>query len=253
MGGARVERSGDVTVVSIDNPELRNAIDDETRHQLLAALEEANQDSSRVVVLSGEGTSFCAGGELRSMPTDPAGVSVRLGEMHSIVRAILLSDKPFVAAVEGHAFGSGVSLAAACDLVVAGATAQFGLTFGRVGLMPDCGLLLTLAGRVGAAGARRLALQGAIMDAPRAHQLGIVDELVNDGDARRAGFVAAQGLAQGAPLAMRAIKRMSWPTDEVNGFLQRELEEQTILFQSVDFAAARQAFFDRQKPSFSGK
>jgi 2-(1,2-epoxy-1,2-dihydrophenyl)acetyl-CoA isomerase len=243
-----------VVVVTIDNPAQRNALDDASRRALLAAIRKAVDAPSRVVVLTGAGGTFCAGGELRSMPaTDAAAVTSRMGEMHDIVRTIITASQPVIGAVEGFAYGSGLSLAAACDIVVAADNARFGCTFGRVGLMADCGLLMTLPRRVGPAKAKVICLSNAILDAADALELGLVDELVEPGNAESRAIELASQLSKNAPLAMAATKRMLtvFPRG-IDDLLARELDEQIALFASDDFRHGRDAFLGRSDPAFLG-
>src|SRR5262249_22499890 len=130
-----------------------------------------------------------------------------LRSIQSIVRLILTGGKPVVAAVDGAAFGAGLSLAAACDVVVASSSATFCSAFGKVGLLPDLGLLWSLPLRVKAGDARRIMLLCETLDAVRAREIGLVDELVpeNVSVLTRAKEIAAQ-FARMAPGAMALVK-----------------------------------------------
>ena len=233
---------------------MRNALDDDTRRQLRKALLVAAESECRAIVLTGKGGSFCAGGELKSMPAnDPYAIRQRMGEMHDIVKCIVSVGVPVIAAVEGFAYGSGLSIAAACDFVVAARDARFASTFGRVGLMPDCGILWSLPRRVGVGNTKRICLPNAEVDATEAYHMGLVDELVNKGGALAHALEFGFRLSLGAPLAIAATKRMMVGSlDVFEAFLEDELREQTALFGTQDFSNGRQAFLAKQTPVFIG-
>lgn len=256
----RVGAGGTVSIVSIDNPSMRNALDNPTRQALLAELNRIQADRSvGTIVLTGAGGQFCAGGELRSMPTEAGAIATRLGEMHAILRAIVTGPKPVIAVVEGSAFGSGFALAAACDYVVAGPTARFGCTFARVGLAPDTGLIWALTRRVGARRARAIVATSEVLDSMAAHGIGLADELMNDGpgsvDAMRvaATRVAKAWAGGGAALAVAGARQLfNAAHEDLDTFLERELAVQTSLLASADFAEGRSAFFEKRTPTFTG-
>ena len=255
-GHVRAQSHGPVRVLTMGNQGRANAIDDALRRGLLAELEAAVGDQSvRAVVLTGAGDTFCAGGELRSMPVgDETALRRRLAEMHRIVTLVLTADKPVVAAVAGAAFGSGVSLAAAADMVVATDTSRFGVTFPRVGLAPDVALAWTLPRRVGPARARQLALRGAVLDGVEAHAFGLVDEFTPPADLLDTAIDRARQLGTGAPLALAATRRLFDAADlTLPDFLALEADTQVALWNSADFAEGRTAFLSRRSPRFVGR
>ena len=148
MALVEIERRGTVAVATLNDPARRNALSPEMRAALLEALDPLASDREvRSFVLTGAGGTFCAGGDLRSMRSgDPIYARHRMMVTHRLVRLLAAGPKPVIAAVEGHAFGAGLSLAALSDICVAGRGASFGAVFGRVGLMADLGLLWSLPG-----------------------------------------------------------------------------------------------------------
>jgi 2-(1,2-epoxy-1,2-dihydrophenyl)acetyl-CoA isomerase len=241
-----------VVTITIDNFEARNALDNPTRQALLAALRDADSDAGCIaIVLTGAGNVFCAGGELSSMPTEDSAVRQRVGEMQDIVRLIHAGAKPVVAAVDGAAYGSGLSLAVASDLVIATDHARFGCTFGKVGLVADTGLLWTLPRRTGWPEARKMLLEGRQIDAKEAAAIGIVDEIVPSDDLLFRAEAWASAFSTSAPMALAATKRLlAHPGGTLEELLDAELDAQAELLAGRDFAEGRSAFFEKRVPNF---
>ncbi|MBT2214200.1 enoyl-CoA hydratase/isomerase family protein [Actinomadura sp. NEAU-AAG7] len=247
---------GPTRVLTIDRPEVRNAIDVPTRELLRDETRRAMDDPAvRAVVLTGAGGTFSAGGDVRSMEgARPEAVRARLAPLHEAVRLIATGGTPVVAAVEGVAAGLGVSLAAVCDHVVAAEDARFVASFGRVGLVADGGLLWTLPRRVGSGRAADMLLFGRAVPASRAHEIGLADSLAPSGGALEAALERAAEAAALAPLAVAAAKRMLTLADRsLDALLEAECEEQAALFGTADFAEGRAAFTERRTPRFEGR
>jgi 2-(1,2-epoxy-1,2-dihydrophenyl)acetyl-CoA isomerase len=252
MGLVEVEADESVVTLVLTNPSKRNAIDDGLREDLLESLRRFTSASTvRAIVIAGKDGAFCAGGELRGMPTEPDRIAHRLGQMHDIIRLIHAGPKPVAVAVEGFAFGSGLSIATGADLVVAASDARFGCTFRNVGLIADTGLHSTLPLRVGWAAARRILLGGEVLDAAAALDLGLVDRLVNRGSVLSEARRAAQDWITVAPLALAATKQMN--AYRLESCLEAELQAQTALLGSRDFAEGRLAFLEQRAPRFTGR
>jgi len=250
------EKRGPIRVITLNRPQRRNAIDLPLRHALADRLEEATADSSvRVIVLTGAGAGFCAGGDISTMR--------RMGEAESrprteaaqrVVRAIWQGGKPVIAAVEGAAFGAGVSLALACDRVVAAADAVFSTAFTGVGLAGDMGIFASLPARVGVAKARELMLLPTRLTGAEAATIGLVDAVVDSGAALTSALADAERMALAPPLAVAALKKMfaRWPNDPMS-VLDQEVDNQVKLFDSEDFAEGVSAFHEKRTPVFRGK
>lgn len=247
----RPDKDG-VAVVTIDNPDKRNAIDDRTRHALLADLRGAVADPScRAIVLAGAPGAFCAGGELGTMPTNEAPIRIRLGEMQEIARLLHAGPKPVAAAVDGPAMGSGLALVAACDRVIASPRARFGCSFGRVGLVPDVGAAWTLSRRLGAGVARDLMLRSRVLQLDEAFRVGLVDEIADDDVVGRAVAWAAT-FRTAAPGALAALKQLlAAGAGSLDEFLATEMETQVGRLTSPEFIEGRDAFFERRPPDFA--
>jgi 2-(1,2-epoxy-1,2-dihydrophenyl)acetyl-CoA isomerase len=245
-----------VRVITLNRPDKRNAIDMELRVVLAGMLEAAMADATvRAVVITGAGGNFCSGGDVSTMRRQVPDLSrPRAEAAQRVVRAIWQGPKPVVAAVEGFAFGAGVSLALACDRVVAATDATFSTAFTGVGLAGDMGVFASLPARVGTAAARQLMLLPRRLSGTEAHALGLVDAVVPSGRSLGQALDDAAAIATGPPLALAAVKSMlsggPVPPGEV---LDREVEWQTRLFDTDDFAEGVAAFRERRKPDFRGK
>jgi 2-(1,2-epoxy-1,2-dihydrophenyl)acetyl-CoA isomerase len=249
-------RDGDVAIVTLNEPERRNALSIPMREALFDGLDQVMAGDARAVVLTGAGGNFCSGGDIKSFAAEAALVDVRdrLARLHRVVRLMLTGRKPIVAAVDGYAFGAGVSLALACDHVVAARDARFCASFNRVALMADLGLLYTLPLRVGMGKARELLMLGEIIEAPEALAIRLVDRLAEPGQALATAIERARLFAAAPPVALAltkaALARMPAPLDAV---LQMEVDGQSALFQTDDHAEGRAAFLEKRNPIFKGR
>jgi enoyl-CoA hydratase/carnithine racemase len=250
----RVERAGATTTIVLDDPGKRNALSLRMREELAAALAAAENDANcRVVVITGDGGVFSAGGDLSTMSADPDASRVRLDAIAAVIRAVVTSPLPVVAAVDGYAYGAGLSLASACDVVVAAADARFCCAFSGVGLTADAGLHWSLPARVGHGRARSWIMLGTVVDAETAHSSGLVDHLAQ-GPSLPAALELAERLARRAPRSLAATKRiLAAPDQGLEDVLAHEGREQQLLLASSDFAEGRAAFFEKRHPVFTGR
>jgi enoyl-CoA hydratase/carnithine racemase len=247
---------GAVRVLTLNRPRVKNAIDMPLRIELAECLEAAMTDGAvRVIVITGAGGAFCAGGDISTMQRQaPDLTRPRAEAAQRVVRAIWSGGKPVVAAVEGPALGAGLSLALACDRIVAANDAQFGAAFANVGLAGDMGIFATLPARLGVAAAKQMLMLPSRIAAPAAFDIGLIDALAESGGAATAALADAHRLAAGPPLALAAIKSLlAQPGGDRLAILDREVETQAILFDTADFAEAVAAFADRRTPEFQGE
>ena len=246
-----------VAIVTINNPKARNALSRELIVQFSSKLEGLMSSSDcRCVVLTGAQGTFSSGGDISRMTADRQILDSRiwLKTAHRLVRAIVDAEKPVLAAVEGYAFGAGLSLATASDLVVAADNAKFCAAFARVGLVPDMGLFFTLAQRVGAPQAKRLIMLAEVVEARRAQELGIVDAIVPPGEALTQAKLLARQYAEAAPLPLALTKAVyARGCKSLDEALVAEVDYQSQLFLSEDHLDASRAFREKRKPVFRGK
>lgn len=204
-----LHRDGTVCVLTMNYPERRNAFSSAMRAALLERFRHLMYDdpSCRAIVLTGAAGTFCAGGDLSELKARPP-ISARqvLEVPRELIRVMVQGPKPVIAAVEGSAFGAGLSLACAADYVVAAGNARFCPAFLRVGLLPDIGSLWTLPRRVGAGKARELMMFASEIDAAAAHAIGLVDQLTEPGDALAAAMERARAFAALPAAAVAGVK-----------------------------------------------
>jgi 2-(1,2-epoxy-1,2-dihydrophenyl)acetyl-CoA isomerase len=185
----RIERAGDRAVVTLDDPDKLNVLSAGLTRQLRAALEALVAERAiRSIVLTGAGAGFSAGGDLRMMDRAPAALAAPEGttdiwrwiryEFGSIARLIARSDTAFISALNGPAAGVGLAWALTCDIVIASERAVIVPAFGRLGLLPEVGTSWALTRRLGYQGAFAYYVAGDRLDAERALELGLVQEVV---------------------------------------------------------------------------
>ena len=246
---------GGVTLLRMNMGARRNALAVELREALIKALEAAMDDGDcRAIVLTGVDASFCAGGDLDGLRgSDPLYVRARMQRGQHLIRLLAAGPKPVVAAVNGAAHGAGLSIACACDFIVAAQDAKFGAVFMKVGLMADFGLLWSLPRRIGMARARRMLFAAQVFDSAEALRTGLADELAEAGELVSAALALAQTLTGAPPVAM-AMMRSALARDcgTLEAALAQELEAQTLLFSTSDFVEGVRAFRERRVAQFKG-
>ena len=254
----QVERQGEVAIVTLNYPERRNAFSMKMRLALLDTFQHLlHEDAgSRAIVLTGAGGHFCAGGDLSEMTeVSPSLLAMRerIAVGTHLFRLLYTGDKPIVAAVEGSCMGAGISLAAACDLAVGSEAAKLSCAFVKVGLLPDTGLLWTLAQKVGAGKARELMLAGAAFDGVEAGRIGLFNQVVAPGQALPAAIERAARLARLPPVTLALLKAsLVQGGNSIDAAWRREVDLNPLTRQTQDHQEAVAAFMEKRKPTFSG-
>ncbi|MFI2478851.1 enoyl-CoA hydratase-related protein [Nocardia xishanensis] len=248
--GVETSRDGKVFVIRLNRPHKRNAFDAAMTAGLDAALNEFDDDPSLwAAVLTGAGSGFSAGTDLSGGPGDPT----PRGGNYGLVRR--RRRKPLIAAVEGFAYGGGMELVLACDLLVAARTATFGLPESSRGVIATCGGLFRTHRALPLNVAKQLLLTGEPITAERAYSLGFVNEITNEGTALTAAIELAQRVCRNAPVSVQeslvALERVLGSDDD----LAWQVTEQAIAntLSSQDTAEGVQAFLERREPQWSGR
>lgn len=251
-----VDRDGDVAIVRLNQPERRNALGTALVSALSEQLRALDTDISiRALVLTGQGGAFCAGGDLAGMKEDdPLDATRMMRGCQGIVRQLVALSKPVVAAVEGAAFGAGFSLALACDLVVVAPSTRFCAAFGKVGLMPDLGLLWSLPQRLPMGRVRELLMLCEIVGGEQAVAEHMADYLSEEGQVLAVALARAARLAEAAPGALAAIRSaLAAGPRGLDDVLRAEEVGQAMLMSTRDHVEARRAFFAKAPIRFQGQ
>jgi acetyl-CoA C-acetyltransferase len=248
-----VERRGAVTVITINRPDRRNAVDLRTAELLEKVVDEFEaDDAARVAVLTGAGGTFSAGMDLKAAAGGEFAFTERGGPLGITSRPLA---KPLIAAVEGHALAGGCELALVADLIVASTDSQFGLPEPKRGLVAAAGGVLRLAQRLPRNVAMELALTGNPMPARRMAELGLVNRLAEPGEVLDAALALAEEIIANAPLSVRVSKQIveqspDWSVAEEFA-KQGELAQAAIF--SEDAGEGVAAFAEKRSPVWKGR
>lgn len=257
--GVLVQRktTGHVAVLTMDRPEALNALNGALMDQLASAIDAAaTDDEVRAVVLTGSDRAFCAGAdvvELDGVATaetvDPDGFARRL------FGALTNCPKPLVAAVRGLALGGGCEIALACDVVIAGDSARFGVPEVKLGLIPGAGGTQRLIHAVGKARGMRMLLTGDPISASEAAAAGLAAEVVPDADCLEVATAVATRIAANAPLAVQFAKDAARAAHDLPLSQGLELERRNffLVLGTEDRHEGVQAFLEKRDPHFNGR
>jgi 2-(1,2-epoxy-1,2-dihydrophenyl)acetyl-CoA isomerase len=255
MAEVETSRDGAVLTVTLNRPDVLNALNTDMHRALAAALKEARDAEVRAVVLTGAGRAFCVGQDLTEFREAPGDIGTRLNETyHPNVLAIRALEKPVIAAVNGPAAGAGLSFACVCDLRIASEAAAFIPAFINIGLIPDSGGSYFVTRILGPARAFEWLTSGRRLTAAEAYAWGLVSEVVEgDGLAARAAEVAAELAAlptRGIGMTKRLIEHALNASLEEQ--LQREAQLQAAATKTNDFREGVDAFLEKRPPRFTG-
>ncbi len=252
-------RQGRVLTISLNRPAQRNAVNARLHAELAQVFTDAQRDAgSDVVLITGAGSAFCAGGDIAWMQQgvdDPASFERTGREGKDILFSQLDLEKPLICALNGHATGLGASLALLCDVVVAAQGARIGDPHVSVGLVAGDGGALLWPQLIGYARAKHYLLTGDLMTATEAERLGLVSQVVADDQVLPTAMALAQRLAAGATQAIRWTKiTTNLPLKAlVHAHFDAGLAYELLSNRTADHAEAVAAFRDRRAPQFSGR
>lgn len=249
--------TGHIARIIIHRPDKLNALDTETCKELYRAFSEAEQDETvKAVILRGEGKAFCAGGDIREMAQLQgclsAEVQQHIGVFQRLADKIYHFSKPVICAVQGAAAGAGFSLALAGDILIAADDAKFIQSFGKVGLVPDCGSSFLLTRAVGAQRAKDLIFSQRTITAQTACELGIVLKVVPREKLEETALAFAEEYAKQAVLSAMLCKELVNAAAEkgIHEMLQLEAACQEKCFFSKSFQEGYTAFLEKREPKF---
>ncbi len=252
---------GRIATITLNRPERMNAFTWDMVDAWAAALLEAQRDDNvHVVIVTGAGKAFCSGGDINNMGERAERTPLQrknelAGHVHRIPLALEAMDKPVIAAVNGAATGAGMDLALQCDLRFAAATARFGETYVRVGLVPGAGGTWFLPRLVGTAKALELFWTGELISAEEAERIGIVNKVVPDEQLLSHVGEVAERIARGPQLSVRFIKRAVYQGQRIDLRTSLDLisSHYAVVSASADHKEAVQAYLEKRKPNFTGK
>jgi enoyl-CoA hydratase len=253
---ALIERRGYVLIVTMNRPQVRNALSGPMMALLRQAWDQVDSDSGiRVCVLTGAGGAFCAGADLKAMSRSHPGESAAGSFDPSVIEPLLKGrrlTKPLIAAVEGPAVAGGTEILQATDIRVAGQSARFGVSEARWGLFPLGGSAVRLPRQIPYTVAADLLLTGRHISAAQALEIGLIGHVVPDGQALATALEIADQIAANGPVAVRAILRTIRETEGMAEADAFKLEAQIgmAVFRSEDAKEGPRAFTEKRRPQF---
>ncbi len=248
---------GRTMVLTLSNPEHRNALGPEMYAAGVEALSVAESSPEvRSVVITGEGTMFCAGGNLQRLQANrqqaPEVQAQSIEGLHAWIEAIRTFPKPVIAAVEGAAAGAGFSLALACDLIIAAEDAIFVMSYSNVALSPDAGATWSLSRALPRQLATELLMMGERIGARRLHELGVVNRVTATGASLEEALALAQKLNERAPNVLASVKELV--NDAADATLSRHLQDEREHFvrnlHHANGGIGMAAFLAKQTPRY---
>lgn len=251
----QLEKQNAVGILRFNRPERLNAFEGVMVQEVPVALRELFDDETvRVVIITGNGKGFCAGADVNYLMELAATKDIARGKVlvstgSEIVEMIHAAEKPVIAAINGPVAGGGAGIALACDIRIMAQSTSIGFTFSRIGLHPDLGCTYFLPRLIGPAKAVELFMRGDMIPAGEALQLGMVNHIVPDDEVMPTALKLAETIAEKSPLVLRLIKKGLHQTLEqpLDAMLKYEIYAQSLCFDSKETVEALQKFLAARK------
>lgn len=253
-----LEKKNGVATITLNQPKSMNSLVQPVIDGLDDALERIkNDDEVKVVILTGAGRAFCAGGDLNRFTEGFDAISGLdyVDNIHPVMKTLATLKKPTIAAVNGAAVGAGLSLMLLCDMAYLADTAKVGCAFVNMGLIPDCALAYYLPRVVGIQKAKELVFTGRTLSAGEAGQVGLTNGVYPADELLGRVTALAERLAAGPSFTLRLAKRMLGMSLDMdfNNLLTLEAMMQSTCFMTEDSKEAVAAFLEKRKPQFKGR
>lgn len=253
-----VKKENKIATLTINRPEVLNALDANLMNQLIDSLNEADTDEEiRAIVLTGSGNAFTVGGDLSYLETlDNVAETNRYIKLAGNISSTIFNlSKPVIAMVDGVAAGAGFNIALACDIVFCSTSSKFVQSFSGIGLIPDCGGTWLLPEAVGINKAKELMFTARMVKAEEALELGIVNQAVESDELEKITYEFANKIIEKAPIAIKNIKEILNQSKDLTFKESLKLEEavQTFCMETEDNKEGIKAFKEKRKPKFKGK
>jgi 2-(1,2-epoxy-1,2-dihydrophenyl)acetyl-CoA isomerase len=243
----------------LNRPDSLNALNLQLKGELAEAVRfAAADDGVRAVLLTGAGRAFCSGGDITEMDASRKPLEARRRMrhlLHTIHLPLTKLEKPVIAAVNGHAFGAGFSLALAADIVVAAEEAKLSFAFAKVGLVPDSGALFHLPRLIGLSRAKELIFTAKVITAGEAAELGLVNRVVPVAELHAEASRLASELAAGPAVALGLMKTLlnQSPLTSFEDMIELEAYAVSVVTSTADHAEGIAAFLEKRPASFGGR
>lgn len=255
-----LEKREGVGIITLDRPEVLNALNVEMGRDLAEAVISVRDDAEvRAVILTGKGRAFCSGGDIKGMLSRLSkGATGRRESLKMVYRwliELINLEKPVVAAINGHAFGAGLSLALAADVLIAAESAEFALSFLKLGLTPDFAGAYLFPRAIGLNRAKLFTLTAESFNSRQALEFGLVSQVVPDEALAETAWRLAKRFAQGPTRAIGMTKIMLNKSLDMNllDFLEVEASYHALSGGTEDFDEGVRAFVEKRRPEFKGR
>lgn len=253
-----VEKNKGIATITMNRAKTMNSLHPLLMEGLVQGLLDAQEDSEiRVIVLTGSGKAFCAGGDLPYIETikDPFEGRKYIVKGGSITSTIMSIKKPVIAMVNGVAAGAGFNIMLACDIIFCAKSARFAQSFAKVGLIPDCGGTYLLPRVVGLHKAKELMYTAKLIKSDEALRLGLVNKVVEDDELIDVTYKFAEEMVSSAPIALGFIKDILNQSDglTLENVLELEADLQSLCLLTEDNKEGVKAFKEKRAPQFKGK